>query len=141
MSELKFRYRIRQLGGIVITLCLTIEDIENHKGLSKIALKAAGMEILSRDRYVGKINGEEIYEGDYLEGSESGEFGSTLSTWTYVVVCNEETAAFVFMDIGVGETLGLDDVMSDKVSGNIYDHPEWLERIKEEFDALRGGKK
>ena len=29
--------------------------------------------------------------------------------------------------------------MSEKIIGNIYIHPEWLERIKEEFDDLRGG--
>ena len=85
-------------------------------------------------------NGVEIYEGDFLEGSESGEFGSTLATWVDVVIWDKEKAAFVCMDIGEGDILGLDEVMSDKVIGNIYTHPEWLRMIKKEFDALRGDK-
>jgi len=140
-TELKFRYRIKYLDGKVEVHHFTIEDIENHEGLNKKALKAIGAKILSRDRYVGEIHGEEIYEGDYLEGSESGEFGSILSTWVDVVVWNNKEKRFVCMDIGEGEPLGLDEADSDKIIGNIYNHPEWLERIKEEFDITRGNKK
>lgn len=138
-TKLKHRYRIKYSDGTIITHFFTIEDIENNKGLNKKALEEAGMEILSRDRYTGNnINGVEIYEGDYLEGSESGEFGSTLSTWVDVVVYDREKAAFVCMDICEGEILGVNETDSDKVIGNIYTHPEWLRTIKKEFDALRG---
>ena len=82
ITGLKFRYRIKYLDGTIVTHYFTIEDIENHKGLDKESLKEADIEILSRDIYTGRnINGVEIYEGDYLEGSESGEFGSILSKW------------------------------------------------------------
>ena len=140
MSELKYRYRIRYHGH-VSQHYYTIEDIENHKELNKESLRDASAEILSRDRYTGSnINGVEIYEGDFLEGSESGEFGSTLATWVDVVVWGKEKAAFVCMDLA-GGILGLDETDSDTVIGNIYTHPEWLRLIKKEFDALRGDKK
>lgn len=86
-------------------------------------------------------NGKEIYEGDFLEGVETGEFNSILSRWVDVIVWDKKKASFVAMDIGEGETLGLDEVDSDKVIGNIFTHPEWLQKIRKEFDTLRGDNK
>jgi len=83
-------------------------------------------------------NGKEIYEGDYLEGVETGEFNSILSRWVDVIVWDKKKASFIAMDICEAETLNLDETDADKVIGNIYTHPEWLRLIRKEFNALRG---
>jgi len=82
-----------------------------------------------------------MYEIVCAEGQESGEFGSKLSSWIDVVVWDKEQASFLCMDICEGELLNMDDAESDKVVGNIYTHPEWLQRIRKEYDILRGDNK
>jgi len=146
MRELKFRAwdvkeRTMHKAGFLIDSDGAIYDNTLCDGEIQSYSFGSGKLILMQYTGLKDKDGKEIYEGDFLEGSESGEFGSTLSTWIDVVVWDKEKAGFICMDICEGETLDLDQAMTDKVVGNIYTHPEWLERIKEEFDALRSDTK
>ena len=143
MRELKFRaWNKKGKRWLGVNLQMSVVDglLWWQFGYEYEIVPAEERENIELMQYTGlkDKNGKEIYEGDFLEGSESGEFGSTLSTWVDVVVWDKEKAAFVCMDVGEGDILGLDETDSDKVIGNIYTHPEWLERIRKEFDALRG---
>ena len=70
---------------------------------------------------VGQFTGlkkwsQEIYEGDTLEGSEIGEYGTVLSRWQAVVKWHDDWCMFVAEEAGPGgETIPLYDYDFDRV--------------------------
>lgn len=71
--------------------------------------------------YVPKMD---FYEGDVLQGYESGDFGTILSEWVGIVKYDETTGRIRIID-DLGDWYETDDFIFDKVLGNVHDHPEF----------------
>ena len=66
------------------------------------------------------VAGMDFYEGDKLYGSESGEYGVTLSTWTGVVKYNADKSRLMVFD-DLEDWYEVDDFDFYKVTGTIHD--------------------
>lgn len=135
MKELKFRYRIRYSDGSIKKHYFTIEDIEDHKGLSKGALKNAHVEILSRDRYseLTDKHGEEIYENDIIEwrcDSAALARNKMFAADQVIFTCGEFTTKSEMTLIwSKGNSCSKEGKLGDvEIIGDVYENPELIRR-------------
>jgi len=113
MEKIKFRYRIQDKAGKVITQIYTLEEIEMGL-LSKCY--SLDYKILSRDQStnLGDKNGKEIYGGDIVK-NQYGAVGE--------YVWSESRSGW---DIQFRKFPGFETMNEWEIIGNIHENPELL---------------
>ena len=118
MREIKFRYRIKNMGQINSRI-FTLKDIE--EGKTKIDL--ISNQIISKDEFTGlkDKNGKEIYVGDILtNGHNNFECIFWKGSFVANLISSEKKKEQGYLALEILEVIG-----------NIYENPELLKGVKE----------